>query len=143
MGVSEILFLVLTGGRILSTIILAFPAVFLVYHASIYKNTTGSDDSGRGSMLGAWAIILGSLFISDVTTLPINIFYFISILLDVDTSAGWIQFLATASPIMNGVLIAAFIVAAIFVKDLMFVLHLLILPQLIQLVPAIAYAIYV
>ena len=94
-------------------------------------------------MLGAWAIILGSLFISDVTTLPINIFYFISILLDVDTSAGWIQFLATASPIMNGVLIAAFIVAAIFVKDLMFVLHLLILPQLIQLVPAIAYAIYV
>ena len=96
-------------------------------------------------------MLFGIIFINDISSLPVNIFYLWSLLLGADTSSKWIQGLAIGSPIVSvvvfaiGNLLVDIIVSKHGATELWeyAVGEILFLPHLVQLVPSIAYAIYV
>ena len=96
-------------------------------------------------------MLFGIMFINDISSLPVNIFYLWSLLSGADLSSKWIQALAFGSPIVSGVI---FVIGNLLV-DIIVSKHgatelweyavgeILFLPHLLQLVPSIAYARYV
>ena len=97
------------------------------------------------------AFIIGAFFLIDVSTLPINIFYLMNLDSDTDFSNKWLQVVAFASPIITGlVYVFGALIELIFtilnngdIIDVSLVSAVLFLPQLLQLVPSILYAVYV
>ena len=96
-------------------------------------------------------MLFGIIFLNDISSLPVNIFYFWSLLSGANLSSQWIQALAFGSPIVSGVvfvignLLVDIVVSKYGATELWeyAVGEILFLPHLVQLVPSIAYAIYV
>ena len=96
-------------------------------------------------------MLFGIIFLNDISSLPVNIFYFWSLLSGADLSSKWVQTLAFGSPIVSGVV---FVIGNLLV-DIVVSKHgatelweyavgeILFSPHLLQLVPSIAYAMYV
>ena len=97
------------------------------------------------------ALLVGAIFLNDISSLPVNIFYHLSLSNDYDLSNKWVQAIAFGSPIVTGLvfILGAFIeTILVFLNSGDFVTSaviyaILFFPQLVQLVPSILYAIYV
>ena len=100
-----------------------------------------------------WPAIFGILFLNDILSLPVNIFYLSSLDGETDFSNKWVQTVSFGSPIVSALIFAIgtlalpillflngwgneYLVAFLFLGGFAF------LPHLLQLVPSILFAIY-
>ena len=126
----------LTGAAFLGSI-----ALLIAYDANI--------DYAKDALGFVFAAILGVLFLNDLSSLPVNIFYLSSLDGETDFSNKWVQTVSFGSPIVSGAIFAiAALVSVILGASQSNPLPVLLfgavmfLPHLLQLVPSILFAVY-
>ena len=64
-----------------------------------------------------WTIILGILFLNDISSLPVNIFYLSSLDGETDFSNKWVQAVSFGSPIVSAFIFTIGILASVILGN--------------------------